>query len=269
MSNNNRHFLIGLDKPQETPLSASSAPMAKLRLQAQQHERLRLESASEMLGLVGILCMHQALSGFEVVTVRGAIYQWGQGVKADRTVGAHCLPGQIRFNENAPHQGPSWKEEFLIECGLKPLALASKLRNLSARVQVADSTINSVDSLLEKMGDGRGLKPLFANESQYIMLRTRQDQQIAAAGLTDAVRSAMDHYRAIAFWACLERQDWLRQQMQSDLKSGRSSEAEKRRCQLLVIEEYLSVLSDHSFSPFFATLTGVMALMRDVIATSR
>ena len=49
----------------------------------------------------------------------------------------------------------------LRECGFKPLALSSKLRNLSARTDVVDVIVNQTDSLLERMRDGRGLKPAF------------------------------------------------------------------------------------------------------------
>jgi hypothetical protein len=50
---------------------------------------------------------------------------------------------------------PDWNENFLRECGLKPLALSSKLRNVSARTDVVDLVVNQTDSLLESMRDER------------------------------------------------------------------------------------------------------------------
>lgn len=236
-----------------------------LRWQASTHERNRLESIAEMLALIGILAMKQVL-GRETVSVSGALFQWGEGSRADRTVGAHCLPGQLKFNGNALHENPSWTPKFLEDHGLKPLALDSKLRNVSARTEVTDRVVNETDSLLEKMDSGRGLKSRFASAARQVSERLSFQNSSTVAGLTELVSSSLSHYRLGAAFACEERLDWLKLQAKVTLNPAA---LENRRRQIIVVEEFLKIIRDHSFTPYFATMTGVDELVRDVVQPHR
>ena len=261
-----RVHLIGLDKPSAPPLRLAADPIGMLRWQASTHERNRLESVAEMLALVGILSMKRVLGRSETVSVSGAIYQWGAGSRTDRTVGAHCLPGQLRFNGSALHDNTSWTPKFLEEHGLKPLALDSKVRNVSARTEVTDGVVNETDSLLEKMDTGRGLKSRFANAAHQIAERVSFQASLTLAALAQLVSASVSHYRLGASFACEERLDWLRLQVRVTLNPP---DLEKRRRQVVVVEEYLKVIKDHSFIPYFETRAGIEELVGDVVQQPR
>ncbi|HYY29349.1 MAG TPA: hypothetical protein VE860_15460 [Chthoniobacterales bacterium] len=147
MGTKHRTHLIGIDKP-------TKDSQATLEQQAKKHEINRLESVAETIALVGALTFQKVLSGREQLTVVGAGFQWGRGTVKTKTVAAHCLPGQLEFNSRPIQTMPNWKEASVRECGFKPLALSSKLRNLSARSDVVDVIVNQTDSLLERMRDG-------------------------------------------------------------------------------------------------------------------
>jgi hypothetical protein len=241
----NRAFLIGLDKP--TAVQAAAV-----------HEQHRLESVAEMLGLVGVLTAKKVLTGFEIVTAEGAVYQWGEGIKADQTVGAHCLPGQLFFNRHHLNSTAEWTPQLLAAHGLKPLPLDSKLRNVAARTDVVPGIVNETDSLLEKMSAGRGLKTRFANAARLLLERGRGQSSADFAGL---LGSAMDYYRLGAALICEERLHWL--QTQARIETG--PHQERRARQLGVVQEYLRILQDRQFTPHFMTLAGIGELLRDVV----
>jgi hypothetical protein len=237
--------------------------MAVLRTQAAIHEQNRLESVSEVLGLVALMTLKKVLNGQEAVDVRGAVYQWGEGVKSHNTVGAHCLPGQVTFNGQALDCMKSWTVEFLREKGVKPLQLSSKLRNLCARTDIVDCVVNNTDSLLEKMTSGRGLKPRYAGAVRQVMQRAVLQNPQTAAAMGELVNAGMSYYRLGAGLACEERLDGLRQKLVGAL-AGSNAENNKRG--VAVTERYLEVLQDQSFRPWFSTSTGMMQLLSDVVA---
>jgi hypothetical protein len=257
-----RAHLIGLDKPTATPLRLAPDPLQALRQQASTHERNRLESIAELLGLIGLLGMKQVLTGREAVTVRGAMFQWGEGSRADRTVGAHCLPGHVKFNGHALHEMPGWTPKFLEEHGLKPLALDSKLRNVSARTELTDVVVNETDSLLEKMDTGRGFKFRLGGALSQLMERVLFESARTPGALASIVAGAMSHYRFGAGLACEERLEWLQQQLRVEKAPAK---LEVRRRQAAIVEQYLFVLEDGSFVPYFTTLPGILELLRDVV----
>src|SRR5689334_16549098 len=135
-----RTQIIGLDKPVVQPLRSSTEPLGTLRGQASGHEKHRLDSVAEVAAIVSVMVVKQVLIGYEVVTVGPAVFQFGTGVRSDHTQAAHCLPGQIEFNGRPIHMSTGWDESLLGRLGVKPLALSSKLRNLSGRTDAVDAT---------------------------------------------------------------------------------------------------------------------------------
>jgi hypothetical protein len=263
--NTSRTHLIGLDKPSASPLRTAADPLLALRAQASNHEQHRLESVAEMLALVGVMTVKRVLAGREVVTVQGAVFQWGEGQAEHSSVGAHCLPGQLAFNGQPIHTMQMWTEQFLRERGLKPLALSSKLRNVSARTDVVDRVVNETDSLLEKLGKSRGLKVRFGGAVHQLMERVLFENPRIPGRLIDLVGMAMSYYRLGARYACEERLDWLKQQLPL---AASDAKAESRQRGMIVAEQYLRVVQDGSFVPHFASTAGMNELIRDVVGAS-
>lgn len=260
-----RQHIIGLDKPTAAPLRSAADPTAQLATQASIHERHRLDSIAEVLALVALLTARKVLIGHETVSVRGAVYQWGQGVSTDATVGAHCLPGQLLFNGSALHDCPHWTPQFLTDRGFKALPLSSKLRNLSARTDVVDSVVNTTDSLLERMGGQRGLKPQFGAVARQLMTQTRLHVPNNPTALAQSIGLAMSQYRLGAAYACEERLGQLSQEVGT---SPDSAGNERRSRQALVIRQYLAVLRGRAHAPVYASVGGLALLMRDVLQDS-
>jgi hypothetical protein len=254
--------LIGLDKPSAPPLRGAGDPLLMLRTQASAHERNRLESVAEILALIAILMMKKVLTGLERVTVRGAVFQWGKGVRVDGTVAAHCLPGQLRFNDTALDDRTDWTANFLEQHGLKPLPLGAKLKNLGARTDVADQAINNTDSLLEITDRGQGLKTRFEGATQQLITRGFYETARGPVQLIELVRGATNHYRLGATLTCEERWDWLKLQMKT---GAPEPELDRRRRQVVVLEEYLKILRERSFIPYFETRSGFEELFREVV----
>jgi hypothetical protein len=257
-----RKQLIGLDKPTVGPLSASANPRTVLRYQALLHEMHRLETVAEAMALVGVMTFTNALTGREKIRVGGAFFQFGQGVRKDDTVAAHCLPGQLEFNSVPLHEMPDWNESFLKECGLKPLALSSKLRNVYARTDAVARVVNQTDNLLEIMRDGRGLKPTLGRAVYGLMDQYLRRKPRTWPTVEDLVQNSLNHYRLIAGYACEERLDDLVR----DAKFAKSnSELLSIDDKTAVAEKYLEVAQDGSFVPECTTLTGFLCVVKDVI----
>jgi hypothetical protein len=257
-----RHQLIGLDKPVTEPLSSAANPLTVLRYQASLHETHRLETVAEAMALVGVMTFKHALSGREKVTVRGAIFQFGRGTLKHNTVAAHCLPGQLEFNSLPLHYMPDWNEAFLKECGLKPLALSSKLRNVCARTDPVDRIVNQTDNLMEIMRDGRGLKPTLERTVYGLMEHFLRRKPDTWPVVEDMVRDSVNYYRLAAGYACQERLDDLTKEAKfASSNAGRQS----TDCKLTVAKKYLEVLQDGSFVPEPTTLTGFLCVVKEVV----
>jgi hypothetical protein len=168
MKNNpeNRYHIRGLDKLTARPLASYPTPetaKAALAMQASVHEQHRLDAVAQEIVLVCALAASKVISGHDMITVAKAWPQWGKGTKKDNTVAAHCLPGRILLNARPIDNLSEWlSEDSLDKCGIKALPMASTLRNLHGRTDVVDLIVNQVDSRLEIMTRGRGLKPLLA-----------------------------------------------------------------------------------------------------------
>jgi hypothetical protein len=257
----NRLHIKGLDKPAAQALRLAADPRGVLRTQAGVHERHRLETVAETLALTGLMTAKKVLTGREVVTVAGAVFQFGKGVRADATVAAHCLPGQLEFNAWPIHAFADWNMETLRERGMKPLPLSSKLCNLSGRTDVVDVAVNHVDSALEIMDRGRGLKPLFGRAASQLLELCLRTQPSNLGGVKDLAGKAMHQYRLSASYACEERLANLAAFAPTD---GESLENIQRK--MIVAEEYLQVVRDGSFVPDAITSSGFDDLVKDVIA---
>ena len=260
-----RMHLIGIDKETSSPLRSATNPLLVLRQQASTHERDRIDSVAETMSLIGVLTAKKILSGREVVTVGGAIFQWGSGVRTDRTVAAHCLPGHLRFNSHPIHTDPEWSDQQLQGRGVKPLAMSSKLRNLSARTNVVDTLVNEVDSLIERMGGDRGLKPLFGRSVHRMMEKFIHERPDTWSDMGELVRDAIDHYRLAAGFVCEERMDYLGDR-NARLPLGSPPSAEEALQQKQAIaDEYLQIVQDGAFVPPSMTDTGFRWVIRDVL----
>lgn len=258
-----RTQIIGLDKPQASALRTAADPLKTLRQQAAEHERHRLESIAEITVLVAVMAGRGVISGREIVVVGRAVFQFGTGARKDNTQAAHCLPGQLEFNARPLHTLPDWNPAFIRERGLKPLPLSSKLRNLCGRTDAVDGSVNQVDSLLEIMGNGRGLKPLFGRSVSQVLQRQTQRASVNADDLRGMVEDAMEHYRLGAAYACEERIGELAMRERVAKSADDSQSAGRKK---IVAEEYLLTVQDESFVPEPLTASGFQWLLRDVIA---
>jgi hypothetical protein len=258
---NNRDYLIGLDKRSARPLNAYTHPEQALRNQALTHEKHRLEAVAETLALVGLMAVKQVLRGNEVVVVKGgAVFQFGKGVEEHATVGAHCLPGRLNFNNAHLHEMVEWRPEVIQQRGMKPLPLSSKLRNLFAWVDVFDRSINNADSWVEKLTDERGLKPLFGRTVQRSMREVALRKPPTGRGLRELVKQGFEDYKFNAGYIYEERLDRLIHPP-SSVKPGEHDANRK-----LIVEHYLTVLCHPSFMPEALTPPGFSDLIRDVLA---
>jgi hypothetical protein len=225
------------------------------------HETNRLEIVAELVALIGVMVFQKALSGQERVSVIGAFYQDRRGSRSSRTAAAHCLPGHVLFNSMSLHTMPDWKAGFLKQCGLKPLALSSKLRHLFGHTDLVDEVVNQTDSLLEIMDNGRGLKPALERTVYGMMEQVRRRNPASWPALAELVRDGMDGYGVSVRYTYEERCDWLRQKLGSALPSERVLINAK----LGVVQNYLKVVKDPSVVPAAKTLAGFLDVVKDVV----
>jgi hypothetical protein len=255
-------------KTQELHHLAHKAPLASgtaavLVTQAVEHEKNRLNTIAETLAMIGLLTHHKVLHGNEVVTVRGATFQWVSGSRGEQTQGAHCLPGWIHFNSQPVHEMDSWNIPGLRDSGLKPYPFAIKVRNLGARVDLMGEMINVSDSYIEKMSRRRGLKDGLRRavemQTQALLRRPGRTADVIREVLNDVIAN----YRFIASYACEERLDDLA----ANLRDARDATAIARlKDKKLVIETYISALRDRSFHPEAVTDDGFEDIRKDVVA---
>lgn len=157
---------------------------------------------------------------------------------------------------------PNWNEAFLKECGLKPLALSSKLRNVSARTDPVDRVVNQTDSLIESMRNGRGLKPTLERTVYGLMEQFAHRNPASWPAVEELLRDSMHHYRLTASYACEERLDDL---VEYGKRAISNSKLESNNNKLIIAEKYLEVVQDASFVPEPTTLTGFLWVVKDVI----
>ena len=261
-----RAHIIGLDKPVSNPLSQESDQARAIRKQAHDHEKARLESVAEMMALVALMVWKGFFHGREVVTVGKAEYQFGRGVKTDKTEAAHCLPGQAAFDSTPLHRAPDWSVEKVERAGFKPLALSSKLRNVAGRCDVVDVVVNDVDSLSEKCSGGRGLRPAYGRALQGLMETIIMKRPSDIPGVLKAALKGLDAYRVSAGHIYLERQEELRQRRRILATDG---ELEKHDLKWNVLQTYLGLVRDRSLETGALGGEGFRWIARDVLVSER
>ena len=260
-----RNHLIGLDKPSAISIRGMSNPWPELRRQAVGHEMNRLESVAEILGLIGILTARRFLSGHENVSAKAAFFQFGQGVRADATQAAHCLPGDLYFNSIPLRDMADWAPESLRDRGIKPLPLASKLRNLHARTDVVDQSLNTTDSNLEIMSNGRGLKHALARTVQNMITEMTRVPLSGWEGLHRLQIRHLQAYRMYANFACLERID----QYQSEIFRAKGTKSQPAlETKMAIARVYQETLTDHAFEPEANSSASFHWMLRDVLLDS-
>lgn len=234
--------------------------LAILRAQSPGHERNRLSAVAETLAMVGILAQSKVLSGQEVVTVKGAKFQWVSGTSG--IVGAHCLPGWLSFNGAMIHESPSWTPDLLQQHGIKALPFDRKLWNLGGMVDLVDATLNKADSDLERMSGARGLKSAFERSTQLLMTKLAYRKSDRWETVAELVLDATNHYRSQAVYICEERLDWYNDKRTKTLDQtvGDALSAKSG-----VVVDYLGEVQNRAFTPSAATAPGFGLLLRDVL----
>lgn len=226
------------------PMPGSGAASAELEEQAGRHEQHRLEAVAEMIGIIAVMTAQGLLTGWEMVTVGGAVFQFGKGQRDLQVVAAHCLPGQIAFNGQPLHTSTDWSPALIARCQLKPLPLAAKLRNLGGMTDYVSAIVNQADSLIEIMPGNSGLKPAFARAvgrllRDLVTCRPR-DWLIVGARVTHAFAA----YRLMAAQACEARIAELESAVPPP--APESPEASKAR----IIRRYLATIRNGAVVPF-------------------
>jgi hypothetical protein len=204
----------------------------------------------------------QIFTGSEKINVVGAKRQFGTGVRMDETNAAHCLPGQLYLNSLPIYELHGEQERALKERGIKPLPLYSKLSNLHGRTDVVHIDLNRVDSLLESMRGGRGLKVLLGQSIYKLFERYRIEKPGGWEGDFERSRGILNAYRNSAGYICEERLDYL------TAKQGRvlsTDEAQSVSDQIIAANQYLNVIQDASFVPENTELTSFLWTVKDVI----
>lgn len=233
-----------------------------LRIQAAQHEINRLGAVAETLGLIGILSTKGIISGHEVVTTRGARFQWVSGEGG--MVAAHCLPGWLNFNGQLINQSQNWTVNNLVERGLKPIPIDRKLWNLGAMIDLVDPVVNHSDSNLERMTNARGLKPVLARSVSHLLTRLRHRQPRDSHTLAEQVADAVEYYRFHADLACEERLEWYQEQLRKAIELKDAQSLQERTT---VVSEYLHTLQNPAVVLEFATPTGFGKMYHEVVAS--
>jgi hypothetical protein len=258
----NRDQIIGLDKPTAAPLRLATDRRAEIERQAKGHEINRLNSVAEELALVAVMRKQQIFTGSEKINVFRAERQFGSGVRKDETHAAHCLPGQLYLNSLPIYELHGEQERALKERGIKPLPLYSKLSNLHGRTDVVHIDLNRVDSLLESMHGGRGLKILLGQSIYRLFERYRIEKPGGWEADFERARGTLNGYRNAAGYICEERLDYL------TIKQGRVVSAEKAQSvsdQMIAASQYLNVIQDSSFIPENTELTSFLWTVKDVV----
>ncbi len=244
------------DHPMPGKLSAQPDPLLALRQQAVMHEHHRLETIAELLAITAILTVQRVLTGHEVITIGRAMFQFGKGDRAQGIQAAHCLPGHPYFNGLALHTVDEWQPEILARHQLKPLPLASKLRNLCGRTDYVDASLNQTDCLIEIMDDGRGLKPTLGRALHHLQqhLKHRPAKDWPAVG--ELVAQSMEIYRQHAAYVCQERLHQLPFTTTPNATAIPKSH---------ILESYLQVVQNGTFIPDSTSLNGFFRVVTEVL----
>ena len=262
-----RMKLAGMDKPTAASIRTNADLAPYLQLQARVHEANRLETVAEVLALVAVIRRQEVLAGNEVVSVEGAMYQFGKGIRADGTVAAHCLPGHLMFNALPFQTMAEWEVARLHARGIKPLPLASKLRNLCGRTDVVDENINKVDSAVEIMANGLGLKRLLERVVGQVVNHPRLTSTAAWSVARTTAANAFAIYRGDASRFCQARIQVLSTQIGRGTAPA-NDEERNARYGIAIAQTYLLVLGSTTTPPEALGTAGFTQLVRDVVKGS-
>lgn len=248
----------------DNPIQAVHGPRAVKRVeyqkQARMHEANRQETVAETLALVGVLAQRKFLSGHEAVTVGPVISQWASG--EGTVVGAHCIPGWMRFNGSLLHDSQEWTPDRLVSKGIKAIPFSRKIWNLGARVDMVDVTLNKTDSDLERMSSGRGLKPALGYATQLLMTRIQHRRPDRVDTLYELVADAVENYRVRAVFIYEERIDGYQQKRSKADSEASAHSFEDRQ---LVAETYYEVLRQSTFRAPATTPSGFQSVVQEVL----
>lgn len=244
------------DHPMPGKLANQADPLLTLRQQAVMHENNRLETVAEILALTAIMTTQRVLTGNEVITVGRAMFQYGRGNREQGIQAAHCLPGHPYFNSRALHTVDEWQPDILVSHHLKPLPLASKLRNLCGRTDYVDSSLNQADCFIEILDDGRGLKPTLGRALYHLQQHIKHSPGMKPSDAGELVARSLEIYRQHASYACEERLQQLQIIAASDAAANHRSH---------VIENYLGIVQDATCVPAAATSGGFHSAVLETV----
>ncbi len=193
LSRSGRTAIIGLDDRKPLYQTTGQTGIAALRAEACIHERNRLETVAEFYALLSVLAWAGILSGDNSASKGKTTYQFGKGTKESRTEAAHCIPAQVLINGLYPN---SLLESAanVHRCGLKPLPVASKLRNLFGRTNITSVEVNDADGSIERISGGLGIKIAFVKWTDHLLDQLEKHPPGNQAGVLDAARKAYGFY---------------------------------------------------------------------------
>ncbi|HEY1083053.1 MAG TPA: hypothetical protein VGE29_12360 [Prosthecobacter sp.] len=237
-------------------------PLEGLQNQAFAHSQNRLDTVAEMLALVSILKMQRILTGREVISVAGAVVQHGIGSAEEKLQAAHCLPGQVFFDSCLLENLSDWNISDLRGKGLKELPLASKLRGVAGRTDPVSTLVNQVDSSIEKMAGGQGLKNSLGIVTRQLLNGLLQKSPKHWSEVTSEVARVFGDYRRQEAQACQERLNTLRRDL---MLTASTQEKDKLQKKIVIAETYLFVAQYPSVIPEATERHGFNLIARDVI----
>jgi hypothetical protein len=185
--------IIGLDDRKPLHQTTGQSGIAALRAEASIHERNRLETVAEFYALMSVLAWAGILSGPNAASKGKTTYQFGKGTKESRTEAAHCLPAQVLINGRYPN---SLLESAanVHQCGLKPLPVASKLRNLFGRTNITSVEVNDADGSIERISGGLGIKIAFVKWTDHLLDQLEKSPPQSKADVLKTAREAYTNF---------------------------------------------------------------------------
>lgn len=228
---------------------------------AREHERHRLESVAELYCLLGVLSKSGVLGVPSTVTLGKTTYQFGRGVRPDRTEAAHCLPGQLLFDGVRPDDILVQKgAAFLENRGLKAVAITSKIRNLFGRTDLTSREQNDADSDVESNIGEMGLKAQFPAVTMLMVKDFGGNpERMEWEDVRHAVGRGYQAFRAASLRAAKLAGEAIPQKIVK--YPGRKASYELRRAILKAFEDECRTLT----FPDLISRPGFDALLREVV----
>lgn len=188
-----RAFLAGLDDRLPLAQTTGKAGVASLRAEACIHERTRLETVAEFFALMSVLAAAGILAGDNSASKGKTTFQFGKGSRSDNTEAAHCLPAQVLINGQYPNAILE-SAAHVHRCGLKPIAVSSKLVNLFARTNKTSVEVNDADGSIERISGGLGIKIAFVKWTDALLTMLEASPPRSRDEVLTAAREAYRGY---------------------------------------------------------------------------